>query len=279
MVVARGFTLEALDVAGVQASFRKHRAEPGETLLVGVEARIRNRTRAQERRQLLPVELLSAPDVEHPSAQTADVAGDPCLLTREGLPLDEAKPPPAPGAVRTRAAGRVGKDPTHAVLEVVENARWRTVDEEMAPLGFDAGDLRSREVGRVGDVEREPAVLPQPEVPYRIQAAAAGVSGARVRVGRPRDGRRRANEVEGVGACLRGPRASGRKRNELVDAVAPDIAARHARAATKRGATPAHFPERRELRFDVTHRVDSIAGRIVEIVRLAEGPSPDVHGI
>src|SRR5947207_2464207 len=72
---------------------------------------------------------------------------------------------------------------------------------------------------------------------------------------------------------------AGRKRNELVDAVAPDIAARHARAATKRGATPAHFPERRELRFDVTHRVDSIAGRIVEIVRLAEGPSPDVHGI
>src|SRR5207237_1012647 len=42
--------------------------------------------------------------------------------------------------------------------------------------------------------------------------------------------------------------------------------------------TPAHFPERRELRFDVAHRVDPIAGRVVEVVRLAEAPSADVQG-
>src|SRR5207302_2058679 len=128
-----------------------------------------------------------------------------------------------------------------------------------------------------GGVEREPAVLPQPELPHRIQAAVC-MRGARVRLGRPWDSGRGANEVEGVGAGLGWPRASGRERDELVDAVAPGVVARHARAAAKHGATPAHFPERRELRFDVAHRVDPIAGRVVEVVRLAKGPSADVQG-
>src|SRR5207249_4257555 len=103
--------------------------------------------------------------------------------------------------------------------------------------------------------------------------------GARVRLGRPRDGGRGANEVEGVGARFRWLRASGCERDELVDAVAPGVVARHARAAAERGATPAGFPERRELCFDVMHRVDSLAGRIVEIVRLAERPSPEIQGV
>src|SRR5262249_18414252 len=77
---------------------------------------------------------------------------------------------------------------------------------------------------------------------------------------------------------LRRPCATGRERHELIRAVAPGVLARHARAAAKHRAAPACFPERRQLRFDVAHRVDAIAGRIVEIMGLAERPSPEIYG-
>src|SRR5439155_17343220 len=78
---------------------------------------------------------------------------------------------------------------------------------------------------------------------------------------------------------LRWPRASGRERDELARAVAPGVVARDARAAAERRTTAARFPERRQLGLDVAHRVDPIAARVVEIVCLAERPSPEIHGV
>ena len=154
---------EALDVADVQARFRERRAQAGEALRVGIEAGVRDPPRPQERRELVPIELLAAADVEHPSAQAADPAGDSPLLARERLAVDDVVSSPAPEALsRARAADGIGKDPMHAVLEIVENARRRAIDEQMAQLGFDARELRVGEVAGVADVTREPICLDQP---------------------------------------------------------------------------------------------------------------------
>jgi hypothetical protein len=111
VVVARGLAVEVLDVPGVQARFRERRAQPGEALFVGIEAGVDDRARAQECTQLVAIELLSATHVEHPSAQTADVVGDPCFLTGERLPVDETEPSATAGAVRTRSRRRDREEP------------------------------------------------------------------------------------------------------------------------------------------------------------------------
>src|SRR5262249_48668958 len=139
------------------------------------------------------VQLLATADVEHASAQTPDVVGDPGLLAGEWLPVDEPEPEATAGAVRTRVADRIGENPPHAVLEVVEHARRGAVDEEMAPSRLDARDFGGREVGRVGLVERETTLLGEPEPSHRIRAAVL-VGGARAGLRRPRNDGGGANE-------------------------------------------------------------------------------------
>ena len=151
--------------------------------------------------------------------------------------------------------------------------RWLNSD-------FTLRDLRVGEVARVRDVAREPIGLDQPELSDRIEAAAPCMRGARVRLGRPRDRRLGANVVEGVGARLRRRAVRrGRERDELVDAIPLGVLARDARTATQRRALPTHFAERGQLRFDVAHRVDAIAARVVEVVRLSECRPSEVRRV
>src|SRR5262249_26601355 len=61
-----------------------------------------------------------------------------------------------------------------------------------------------------------------------------------------------------------------REWRELVNPESPGVLGRYAGAGAQRHAAPAGFAKGRELRLDMTHRIHSVAGSIVEIVRLPE---------